>query len=330
MRYFPFLRGKLHEMRALRKIASDISDHGDVVPIIEPVRDNRNNAKGGNNPLSFYDEFISCAMPFLLICNPRLGHFKDDHQGLKNKIVDRYLRHYNKWIPSLYVDSSTSLEDIRRFKDDYMTHSCALIYRATPSPAILDAMNNSIWTYFDHHVYFEGTLPDSYKSTLPIGSRVKIVDHFNRKTPNSEYRNDPLEIFTKLNTIEGNPTNEDFGDFSIQGMFYTESTGGQDPITVALHHVHFSLNPDRSRNALYVSHFVSNHREFAGVTSELILEVLSVLCNELDVLHPNETKACQVYRDMLRSSHATNAQTLKQLSIQHHLEVMLSARGLEG
>lgn len=330
MRYFPFLRGKLHEMRALKKIATDISDHGDVVPIIEPVRDNLNNLKGGKNPLSFYDEFIDCAMPFLLICNPKLGHFKKDHPRLKDKIVDQHLSHYTKWIPSLYVDSSTSLEEIRRFRDDYTTHSCALIYRATPSPVILNAMNDTIWTNFDYHVYFEGKIPDSFKSSLPFGSRVKIVDHFNRKDPNSEYRNDPLEIFTELNTIEGNPTNENFGDFSTQGVFYTESTGGQDPITVALHHVHFNINTDRSQNALYISHFVSDHREFAGVTSELILEVLSVLCNELDVLHPNDTKACQVYREMLHNNRATNAQTLKQLSIQHHLEVMLSERGLEG
>ena len=330
MRYFPFLRGKLHEMRALRNIATDISDHGDVVPIIEPVRDNRNNAKGRNNPLSFYDDFTERAMPFLLICNPKVGHFKDDHQGLKNKVIGRHLSIYNKWIPTLYVDSSTSLEDISSFKDDYMNRNCAVIYRATPKAAILDAMNESIWTYFDHHVYFEGTLPESYKSTLPIGSRVKIVDHFNRKSPNSEYRNDPLEILTELNTIEGNPANENFGDFSIQGNYYAESTGGQDPITVALHHVHFNLNPDRSPNSLYVSHFMSKYREVAGVTSEMILEVLKDLCNQLGVLHPNDTKACQVYRDMLGNKHATNPQTLKQLSIQHHLEVMLSERGLEG
>lgn len=61
--YVPFLRGKQNELMALRELAADISEAGNVLPLIEPVK---------NNPTTriSIDRFVEASMPFVFICNP--------------------------------------------------------------------------------------------------------------------------------------------------------------------------------------------------------------------------------------------------------------------
>lgn len=41
MKYFPFFRGKRYEMMALRDLAEEIANSGNVIPILEPVNSNQ-------------------------------------------------------------------------------------------------------------------------------------------------------------------------------------------------------------------------------------------------------------------------------------------------
>jgi len=63
-RYFPFLRGKQHELMALRELAGQIAEEGSVIPIIEPVNGN------ATTRISL-DRYVEVSMPFIFICNPR-------------------------------------------------------------------------------------------------------------------------------------------------------------------------------------------------------------------------------------------------------------------
>ena len=83
---------------ALRELAEEIAESGKVIPIIEPARDN------ANARISI-DQFTEAAMPFLLICNPIYGDFKNgtNHQQLHDEIIDPQLGEYDNWTPALSV-----------------------------------------------------------------------------------------------------------------------------------------------------------------------------------------------------------------------------------
>ena len=126
MNYFPFLRGKQNELMAVRDLASNIAEKGRVIPIIEPVNAN------STTRISI-DRFIEESMPFLFICNPIHGEFRDDSAGLKRHLIDQVLIDYDNWIPSFYVNEHTAFQQLEVFIDTYSSeYPLALIYYGLP------------------------------------------------------------------------------------------------------------------------------------------------------------------------------------------------------
>lgn len=311
MRYFPLLRGKQAEMLALKNLASEIAENGNVVPIIEPVRNNSTTTTS----LNAYKEV---SMPFLLICNPIHGDFVNDSKQLSKEVITSCLDDYNNWSPTLYVNWSTSRSSIERFKEEYKDGKCALIYYRSPRDD--DVLAKLVVSDFAYHVYFDGRIESDFLSSIPSTQLVKIVDPFNRQHRNADYP--PREMFTDLNTISGNSADRNFGDFSIQGDYFTDDGGAA--YAVAVHHIHSSP----TSSALYVSHFLSDRTQTPGDITGKILEAINNLVGELDRLWPNDTRACDEYREMSRDRRGTNLEKLKRLSIMQHLEVILGEEGL--
>jgi hypothetical protein len=127
-RYFPFLRGKLNELMALRELAEAIAESGKVIPIIEPVRNN------ANTRISL-DQYTEAAMPFLLICNPVYGDFKNgtNHQRLYDDIINAQLSEYDNWVPALQVFTETTKATIERFLERYEENEVAVVYQGFPA-----------------------------------------------------------------------------------------------------------------------------------------------------------------------------------------------------
>jgi len=127
-RYFPYLRGKLNELMALRDLSEEIAESGKVIPIIEPVRNNP------NTRISL-DNFIEAAMPFLLVCNPRYGDFKSraSHQVLYDEIIDPQLAEYDNWIPALQLFSDTTVVTVQNFLELYEDREVAVVYQGFPA-----------------------------------------------------------------------------------------------------------------------------------------------------------------------------------------------------
>ena len=307
MRYFPLLRSKQAEMDALHGVSSELKKHGGVIPIVEPVRKDR----------KLLDPLVAQTFPFLLICNPVCGNYVGEQELVEKRLIGRYSTLKNNIIPTLYVNQATSRADIEDFEYRY-SPQCALIYMATPHSA--DARNADI-SGFQHHVYFRGKVESDFVTTLPVISRVQLNDPFNRKRRNADY-DIPPEIFTELHRKTANPTDEDFGDYSIQGVFYSDEQQN-NPRTVSIHHIHYPEG--RSEGTLYISHFLSDRRNTEVDLPGKVLEAVENLCDGMVELEPSNTKACEEYWS-IRAKTGTSLTILKKVSIEHHLEVMLQAK----
>ncbi len=305
MRYFPFLRGKQHEMMALRDVATSIADNGHVVPILETVNAN------STTQISL-DRFIEASMPFLFICNPRHGQFVGDVDGLINKVVNPVLVDYDNWIPTLHISEETTLEEWETLIEIYGGYELALIYYGRPQSSVRSRIEE---TAISHHVFVNHRVENSYIETIPVNNRVLMVDSFQRQQRNADYPDQ--EFFTDLNTLDGNSSDVAFGDFSIVGDHYTE-TGGP-PYAVVIHHIHLT---DDS-HSLSIHHFKSDRVDTPLDTSGKIIEATNNLVASLNNLHPDDTDACNEYRSMSRDQISRGLGYLKRLAIKHHLEMML-------
>jgi hypothetical protein len=127
-----------------------------------------------------------------------------------------------------------------------------------------------------------------------------------------------VEHFTDMNTQAGNPAGVNWGDYSIIGDQYSE--GGGAALAVAIHHIHKS----ESTGALQISHFLSDEQQSTANVSGKVIQAVRNLVNNLDSLLPNDTCACNIYRDMAESGNSRGLGFLKRLAILHHLETMLA------
>lgn len=107
------------------------------------------------------------------------------------------------------------------------------------------------------------------------------------------------------------------------GDHYKDDGGPAHAVTI--HHIHYhNTNPGPPD----ISHFISDRTESTVDTAGKSIEAVVNLVNALDDLHPNDTDACDEYREMAASGDWHGLGYFKRLAIQHHLEVMLDGGNL--
>lgn len=306
-RYFPFLRGKQNELMAVRELSERIAERQNVVPIIEPVNGN------ATTRISI-DRYIEVSMPFALVCNPSHGNFANRAQRLFADIISEGLMEYDNWVPALQVQRASRRNEVSEFFERYDDRELAIIYQGLPTTSsVRDLLTNEL---ISHHVFIRDRVAAEYVNRIAEARRVLVSDPFNRQARNADYP--PRELFTDMNTVTGNRGKLDFGDFSIVGDHYTD-TGGP-AYAVTLHHIHFDGGP----GPLEISHFISDRTETTVDTPGKIIEALEKLVDAMPELVPNNTSACEEYREMLESGVSRGLGYMKRLAIKHHLEVMLA------
>ena len=96
--YFPLLRGKQFELKALREFSAICPNNTHVIPIIEPVNDSLGSLVQGVREMS------QNGLRFAMILNPELGDFK--HDNVSFKLLEDYpemLNQLDRWIPAYLV-----------------------------------------------------------------------------------------------------------------------------------------------------------------------------------------------------------------------------------
>jgi hypothetical protein len=254
-------------------------------------------------------------MPFLLVTNPKCGQFAGTGRNLCDEFIhDGPLAEYDNYIPTLYVRRDTQHLEVQNFTTYTDTAFRAVIYLSEPlSEEVRNWCTSDTQIY--HHVIKDGSISAQFLGDIGPARQVIMRDHFNRQDKNAIYP--PTELYTDWNTPERNASNLNWGDYSIQGDHYAD-TGGP-AYAVAIHHVHYSPNG----NYLDISHFVSDRTETTADVPGKIMEAVEKLVANLDSLMPNDTLACEEYRQMNASRNSRGLGYLKRLAIQHHLELML-------
>lgn len=245
--YYPYLRGKQFELKALRDFSSENKKEDKILPIIEPVNQSF-------NALSFaIDQLKSNGMIFSIIVNPNDGDFR--HKTVSFDILKSkpdLAEAKGVWIPAyLYqgqpleldkeITASPWEEVILVFK------TCADVDNKDVSSLISNRKVKTVVNNFGKTVSrrVKKAIKDSGKSL------VCFEDCFVNKKRNADYLNDVDEPFSEMFYYWKDEGFDGFGDYTALPSEYAE--GGMLPYALAIH-----LTYLKAEDQIYVHHFVSD------------------------------------------------------------------------
>lgn len=307
--YFPYLRGRLFELIALRELIENSLMSKNIMPVLEPV-------KLSAALIKTLISFQQRDRGFGLVRNPQVGNMAKDLVDEKfEKERDRFyeLLKTSNVLTFFYADEKLS-ENLASLEEGITKLDVATI-----------CITQDAIPYFENVYYSDSPLfnliPDesAFRRRMPR-QRVMFEDRFPKKIRNVDYLDKQDEPFSSDHLYYKQEGYLGFSDFSIVGNDYSET--GFAPYAVAIHIVYFA--EDRT---MRVRHFVSDTNDDISDPAGKFAEALEKLVN-WNRVQKLDTFALKTFEDLYNSRSYPGLGTVKKLSIMHHLELM--SRYLDG
>lgn len=314
--YYPYLRAKQYELKALREFSAE---HAGIivpiVPIIEPVKQDTNAL------LVAIEEMFKNSLKFALILNPEDGDYK--HKSVRFSILenDSLLLSQEKWIPA-FLYSSEKGETIRDLISRYRLNNIMLIFRGgidLEDKVALDLINNEKTSYVVNS--FGAMVSRRLKATLQR-TRCKIVrldDCFKARTRNVDYSSSIDEFFSNVPFYAQDDGFDGYSDYTTLPSDYIE--GGMMPYALVIH-----LSYLKSEDEIYVHHFISDDNE----TNTDVKGKFYQAASKVEPFFKSRAKTSAVQEIIKRAGDSTNGYPglgyIKKLSIKNHLDLILSLK----
>ena len=245
--YYPYLRGKQFELKALRDYSAENRNEQQILPIIEPVNQS-------TNALSLaIDQLQSNGMKFSIIVNPNDGDFK--HKTVSFDILSLkpdLAKTEGVWIPA-YLYQGNPLELNREISGSIWSE-VILVFKTcadVDNPDVSTLIANSKVRIVINN--FGKTISRRVKKSIKEAGKslVCLEDCFNNKKRNADYQKEEDELFSEMFYYWQEEGFDGFGDYTALPSEYAE--GGMLPYALAIH-----LTYRKSKDQIYVHHFVSD------------------------------------------------------------------------
>ena len=121
--YYPYLRAKQYELKALREFSVEHKEQNSIVPILEPV-------KQQPNALNLaIDEMLTNGLKFALILNPKDGDFKHPTVQFDAWFQnEKLMGNKDSWIPA-FLYSKRNSHEISSIIDKYTLGNAMIVFR---------------------------------------------------------------------------------------------------------------------------------------------------------------------------------------------------------
>ena len=301
MMYFPYFRGRMYELLALKELAASDLLSKSVIPVVEPI-------KLTSTFDSLLNAFAKASLDLAIVYNPEVGDLSDETDTFN--LLHSKLLPYQNIIPSILMNDSAEAA-IKSFESKKIHKSNVL--------TVLDRRD-----FVENYTELFET--DSPKYTLAPDERqirrnvkngkVLFEDKFNKQEKNADYLKEEDEFFSEDHVFYVEEGFEGFGDYSIIGNEYND--GGFAPRAVAIHIVYFD-----EAHALRVYHFVSDSNIDIHDTGSKFHEAVVKLQDWYNNGQSHQwTSALQVLLNHAKDGTYPGLPTIKKLSTMHHLELM--------
>lgn len=311
--YFPYLRGKQFELKALREFSAENQNVRNIVPIIEAV--NRN-----YNPLNIaIQDLIANQLRFALIMNPINGDFS--HPNISFDFVGESTilsEHSNFWIPAYLFGGNP--EHLRDTVLASPYEKVMLVFREAIDFVDNNILNELVSNDKIAYIVFNNSNAVSRRSKRFLQDSGKSIiglnDCFNEKPRNVDYLGTDDELFSEMPFYYNDDNLYGFSDYTALSSKYVE--GGMMPYALAIH-----LTYQKNSDQIYIHHFVSDsNRTRADIRGKFFEAAQKVFPFYLD----NGVEITNAVQDLIKRANSENGYPglgyLKKLSVLNHLELI--------
>lgn len=321
--YIPMLHARQSERLAVLKIKQKIHNSQGFLPLIIPVKDKDLGSGSGLRGVELLvKQFSSHRIPYLLLTTPyakgvpygqkeillKLAHFDVNRQATVAVAVTR-----SKPVSALQAEIAALGE--RNFA----------VLHQSPSDDLqrLEKLLAQYSTRILRHVFYKKTCDPLYWDRWKSSSRALIHDGFRKLEKNALYAAKTDEEFSDLAFNYPGLGFQAYGDHTICGEEFTP--GGGEPYAIAIHLTHPAPIETPPYTTINIRHFVSTNMTPETPEFDRYIEALTKLVafyrKYKSVLSFSE--ACREFEQWFTIKHYPKLGPVKQLTIQHHLELML-------
>jgi len=307
--YFPYLRGKTYELKALRELVENDLLGDKIIPIVEPINMSSSLTK-------LVSTFVEHKKRVGIVINPLVGTFLEDFYGAeeeeKKKFTDKLFN--NEYAFFVHIINENSKIQFDAMFQNGVTYDKLIVINN-------DKINYPIYLNLFQKTPPAFTLVPNIKNIFRTVRRNAVIfeDYFIKQRRNQDYAIRTVDFFSDDHLFFSAQGYEGFSDYSIIGDQFVD--GGFAPFAVAIHLVFAdNNNNNNNNNVLMVKHFVSDTNDDITNQPLKIYEALAKIYEDKDIFIP--TYGLQYLLDLYTNERSTSLGGLKKYSIMHHLETV--------
>ena len=304
MIYYPYLRGRMYDLLALKELVEQRRLSQNVIPIIEPVRDSK-------ELLQTVQTLIEFQQPFSVIANPQVSVY-----GLNDTKLFPLpdLSKLDFFHPSaiLAADFSSDFVKTKGLQKSLLIAKDYELLKAYQKTQVLKAVDKVL-------------IPDVARMQLLVADKaIKLVDPLTFVKHVEDYQLLEDEFFEPADWNYQVDNFSGFGDYSMVGHVYFDK--GMPSRAIALHLIYVTKTGE-----LRIHHFVSDSNEKMSGQKEKFFEALNKMapwCRQ-NMSGLNQTPALEQLLSYAQQDKFPGLGIIKKLSLMHHFELMSRLLELE-
>ncbi|MFD1470874.1 sce7725 family protein [Companilactobacillus mishanensis] len=297
MTYYPYLRGRMYDLLALKE-SVEAGDLGpDIVPIIEPVRDSKELQQTVKT-------LIEHEQPFSVVANPQVSVY-----GLNDTKL--YPLPDLTTIPFFYPTAILA--------PDFSTE---FVETATNQKTLLIAKNYQILKAYEKTRILKKVsgvlIPEEARIHELVGDKaISLTDPLTFVPHVEDYADIEDEFFEGANWYRQNDNYQGFGDYSMVGSYYFDK--GMPSRAIALHVIYATED-----GSLRIHHFVSDSNEKMSGQKDKFFEAINKLAKWApnNIRGLNDTPALRELIEYANHDKFPGLGIVKKLSMRHHFQLM--------
>lgn len=311
--YYPYLRAKQYELKALREFSVENSEQNIITPILEPVKQQPNALNVA------IDDMLDNNLKFALILNPHDGDFKHPTVRFNAWLGhEKLMEDKDAWIPA-FIYSERNFNEISSIISKYELRNVMIIFRNC-----MDIDDSNAWSIVNNESvnyivnYFGSNILRRLRKKLNETGKniIRLDDCFKSRSRNADYALEVDEFFSEEPFYYDSESDLDgYSDYTTLPSEYTE--GGMLPYALVIH-----LSYKKTKiNYMFIILF------------QIQMKLIVIFVENLEKLQKIAPFYVDKYRtkaveEIIEKAEDPNGYPglgyLKKLSIKNHLELILS------
>ncbi|APX71608.1 sce7725 family protein [Companilactobacillus allii] len=298
MIYYPYLRGRMYDLLALKALCENEQLGKKIVPIIEPVRDSKELQQT-------VQVLIDSTQPFGIIANPQVSLYGLNGEAKLYPLPK--LSNLSFFHPSAILAPDFS-SDFLQTNNDQESLLIAKNYQLLKAYENTRVLKHVSGVLIPEEARLHGLVSDKAISlTDPLAFVEHVADYNNLV---DEYF-EPASWWGQVDNYNG------FGDYSMVGSHYFDK--GMPSRAIAIHIIYVTKD-----GSLRIHHFVSDSNETMGGQKVKFFQALHKLSDWVPthLNGINDTPALQELMAYQAKDKFPGLGNIKKLSLMHHLQLM--------